>query len=56
MWLVADIRNSVELPCGKICHDLDEREESLLGSRKAGKELESRGHEVKYRNTKPFNT
>ena len=37
MWLGVDIRNSVELPCGKICDDFDEREESLLGSRKAGK-------------------
>ena len=36
MWLSIDIRNSVELPCGKICDDFDEREESLLGSRKAG--------------------
>lgn len=37
MWLGSDIRNSVELPCSKICDDFDEREESLLGSRKTGK-------------------
>ena len=34
--LVLIFANSVKLPCGKICDDFDEREESLLGSRKAG--------------------